>query len=37
MISKNDKKFGLPSSITIDAEKIYKLMEVKINKIPYLL
>ena len=35
--TKNDKKFGLPSSITIDAEKIYKLMEVKINKIPYLL
>ncbi|PHS41416.1 MAG: hypothetical protein COB07_02800 [Sulfurovum sp.] len=35
--TKNDKKFGLPSSITIDAEKIYKLMEVRINKIPYLL
>lgn len=35
--TKNDKKFGLPSSITIDAEKIYKLMEVKMNKIPYLL
>jgi len=35
--TKNDKKFGLPSSITIDAEKIYKLMEVKVNKTPYLL
>jgi transposase len=35
--TKNDKKFGLPSSITIDAEKIYKLMEVRINKTPYLL
>lgn len=35
--TKNDKKFGLPSSITIDAEKIYRLMEVKMNKIPYLL
>jgi transposase len=35
--TKNNKKFGLPSSITIDAEKIYKLMEVKVNKRPYLL
>jgi transposase len=35
--TKNDKKFGLPSSVTIDAEKIYRLMEVKANKIPYLL
>lgn len=35
--TKNDKKFGLPSSVTIDAEKIYRLMEVKVNKIPYLL
>jgi len=35
--TKNDNKFGLPSSVTIDAEKIYRLMEVKANKIPYLL
>ena len=33
--TKHDRKFALPSSISIDAEKIYKLMEVKVNKIPY--
>ena len=33
--TKQDKKFALPSSFTLDAEKIYKLMEVKLNKIPY--
>ena len=33
--TKQDKKFALPSSFTLDAEKIYKLMEVKFNKIPY--
>jgi transposase len=34
--TKNDKKFAIPSSTSIDAEKIYKLMDVKLNKIPYL-
>ena len=33
--TKHDKKFGLPSSTTVDAEKIYKLMGVKLNKTPY--
>ena len=33
--TKYDRKFALPSSITLDAEKIYKLMEVKVNKKPY--
>ena len=33
--TKHDRKFALPSSITLDAEKIYKLMEVKVNKKPY--
>lgn len=33
--TRRDKKFALPSSVTFDAEKIYKLMEVKLNKIPY--
>jgi len=33
--TKNDKKFGLPSNTTVDAEKIYKLMGVKLNKAPY--
>jgi len=33
--TKHDRKFALPSSITLDAEKIYKLMEVKVNKTPY--
>lgn len=33
---KNSKKFALPSCTGIDAEKIYRLMEVKLNKIPYL-
>lgn len=33
--TKTDKRFALPSSIVLDAEKIYKLMEVKLNKIPY--
>lgn len=35
--TKTDKRFALPSSIVLDAEKIYKLMEVKLNKIPYCL
>ena len=35
--TKNNKKFALPSATTLDAEKIYKLMEVKLNKIPYIL
>jgi len=35
--TKNDKRFAMPSSITIDAEHIYKLMEIRVNKIPYLL
>ncbi len=34
--TKNDKKFAIPSSTSIDAEKIYKLMGVKLNKIPYI-
>jgi len=33
--TKTDKRFALPSSTVLDAEKIYKLMEVKLNKIPY--
>jgi len=33
--TKQDKKFALPSLFSIDAEKIYKLMELKLNKIPY--
>ncbi len=33
--TKHDRKFALPSAISLDAEKIYKLMEVKINKTPY--
>lgn len=33
--TKTDRKFALPSSTVLDAEKIYKLMEVKLNKIPY--
>ena len=32
--TKNDKKFAIPSGTSIDAEKIYKLMGVKLNKIP---
>lgn len=32
--TRQDKRFALPSSITLDAEKIYKLMEVKIHKLP---
>jgi len=35
--TKQNKKFAIPSTVSIDAEKIYKLMEVKLNKIPYLL
>jgi len=35
--TKHDKKFGLPSRITVDAEKIYKLMGVSLNTKPYLL
>ena len=34
--TKNNKKFAIPSATSLDAEKIYKLMEVKLNKIPYL-
>ena len=33
--TKHDRKFALPSDISLDAEKIYRLMGVKINKIPY--
>jgi len=33
--TKTDRRFALPSSTVLDAEKIYKLMEVKLNKIPY--
>lgn len=33
--TKHDRKFALPSAISLDAEKIYKLMEVRINKTPY--
>ena len=33
--TKHNRKFALPSDITIDAEKIYKLMGVKVNKTPY--
>ena len=33
--TKTDRRFALPSSAVLDAEKIYKLMEVKLNKIPY--
>ena len=33
--TKHDRKFALPSDISIDAEKIYRLMGVKVNKIPY--
>ena len=35
--TKHDRKFALPSDISLDAEKIYTLMEVKINKVPYTL
>ena len=35
--TKSDKRFGLPSNTTVDAEKIYKLMGVKLNKTPYLM
>lgn len=34
--TKQDKKFALPSSFTLDAEKIYKLMDVKLHKKPYI-
>ncbi len=34
--TKSNKKFALPSTTSLDAEKIYKLMEVKLNKRPYL-
>jgi transposase len=33
--TQHDRKFALPSAITLDAEKIYKLMGVKVNKTPY--
>ena len=33
--TKTDRRFALPSSTVLDAEKIYKLMEAKLNKIPY--
>jgi len=33
--TKQYKRFAIPSTASLDAEKIYKLMEVKLNKIPY--
>ena len=33
--TKHDRRFALPSDISLDAEKIYKLMGARINKIPY--
>ncbi len=35
--TKTNKKFVLPSKISIDAKKIYKLMEVPISSKPYIL
>jgi transposase len=35
--TKTNKKFALPSKISIDAKKIYKLMEVPISCKPYIL
>ncbi len=35
--TKTNKKFVLPSKISIDAKKIYKLMEVPISSTPYIL
>ncbi len=33
--TKTDKKFAIPSKISADAKKIYKLMEVPISSTPY--
>ena len=33
--TKHNRRFALPSDISLDAEKIYKLMGARINKIPY--
>ena len=35
--TKTDRRFALPSDISVDAEKIYKLMGVKCNKLPYII
>ena len=35
--TKKDKKFALPSKISTDAKKIYKLMEVPLSAKPYIL
>ncbi len=35
--TRNDKRFALPSSVSIEAEKIYKLMGVKMHRKAYLL
>ena len=35
--TKTNKKFALPSKISQDAKKIYKLMEVPISSTPYIL
>lgn len=35
--TKTDRKFALPSNISNEAKKIYKLMEVSISSVPYIL